>query len=139
MDTQTLVAVGTYTVLVQHSGINAGSETIQLKSVPADITGNLTIGGAAFSFSTVVGQNANITFTNPQAQTVTIHWSGNYAACNMNVTGPLPSTGQVGFANCSGATGSVSLVNLGSGTYNILVDPPATTVGGLTSITVTSP
>src|SRR5438132_734570 len=43
MDTQTLVTAGTYTVFVQHIGTNIGSETVQLKSVPADITGTIAI------------------------------------------------------------------------------------------------
>jgi YD repeat-containing protein len=139
MDLQTLATVGTYTVLVSHFGTNVGMETLQLKSVPADIAGSIVIGGSAFSFTTVVGQNANVTFANPQIQTVTIHWAGNYSACAMNVTGPLPSTAQVASPSCVGPTGSVGLPNLGSGTYNILIDPVGTAIGGLTSLTVTSP
>jgi len=141
IDTQTLVA-GTYQLWVQHSGTNFGKETLQIKTVPADISHTVTIGGAAYQFSTVAGQNANIKFSNPTSQSVTVHWtSGTYPTtptCDMTVTGPSPSTTQVGFGYCDTATGSVSLGTIASGTYNIFVDPQSYSVGGL-SLTVTTP
>src|SRR5207253_3234809 len=68
MDTQTLVTVGTYTVFVQHIGTNIGSETLQLKSVPADITGTITIDGSA-PCTTLIrsGQDVRLTFTTTTA------------------------------------------------------------------------
>jgi hypothetical protein len=142
LDTQTLATSGTYQLWVQHSGTNVGSETLQIASVPADVSGSLTIGGSAFSFSTVAGQNANVTFSNSLSQSVTVHWtSGTYPSslnCYMRVTGPSPSTNQVGFAYCNTATGTISLGTLGTGSYNILVDPQTQSTGGL-SLTVTTP
>jgi len=141
IDTQTLVA-GTYQLWVQHSGTNFGKETLQIKTVPADISHTVTIGGSAYQFSTVAGQNANIKFSNPTSQSVTVHWtSGTYPTtptCDMTVTGPSPSTTQVGFGYCNTATGTVSLGTIASGTYNIFVDPQSYSVGGL-SLTVTTP
>ena len=141
IDTQTLVA-GTYQLWVQHSGTNFGNETLQIKTVPADLSHTVTIGGPAYQFSTVAGQNANITFSNPTSQSVTVHWTnGTYPAtpsCNMTVTGPSPSTTQVGFGYCNTATGTVGLGTISSGTYNILVDPQSYSVGGM-SLTVTTP
>jgi hypothetical protein len=141
IDTQTLV-VGNYQLWVQHSGKNFGNETLQIKTVPADISHTVTIGGSAYQFSTVAGQNANIKFSNPTSQSVTVHWTnGTYPtapSCNMTVTGPSPSTTQVGFGYCNTATGTVSLGTLSSGTYNIFVDPQAQSVGGM-SLTVTTP
>ena len=142
LDTQTLATAGTYQLWVKHSLSNAGSETLQISSVPADLSGSVTIGGSATPVSTVAGQNANITFNNPQSQNVTVHWtSSSYPAtpaCYLRVTGPSPSTTQVGFANCNNATGALNLGTRASGTYNILVDPQAQSTGGL-SLTVTSP
>lgn len=139
MDTQTLSNVGTYAVQVRHNGTNVGSETVQVKSVPADISGSLTINGASQPFTTVVGQNASFTFNNPQTQTVSIHWaSDTYASCNLYVNGPSPATNQVGYSGCQTGTSSLSLTNLASGTYTILVNPPSTTTGGMT-LSVTSP
>jgi hypothetical protein len=142
IDTQTLSTTGTYQLWVQHSGTNIGSVTLQIASVPADISGSVTIGGSAFSFTTVAGQNANITFTNPQSQSVTIHWtSGTYPSnpgCFMIVRGPSPSNSAVGSINCAGATGNLSLSTLLTGTYTINVNPSQQATGGL-SLTVTTP
>jgi YD repeat-containing protein len=142
LDTQTLATTGSYTLWVKHITTNVGSETLRIASVPADLSGSVSIGGSAFAVTTVAGQNANITFSNPQSQTVTVHWtSGTYPStpgCSLRVTGPSPSQTQVGFANCNTATGSVSLGTQPSGTYNILVDPQQQSTGGL-SLTVTSP
>ena len=73
---------------------------------------------------------------------MTVHWTnGTYPTiptCDMTITGPSPSTTQVGFGYCNTATGTVSLGTLSSGTYNIFVDPQAQSVGGM-SLTVTTP
>src|SRR5207237_385084 len=78
MDTQTLVTVGTYTVFVQHIGTNIGSETVQLKSVPADITGTIAIDGSAVSVGpTAAGQDVRLTFTTTTAnQQVVMYVTG---------------------------------------------------------------
>jgi YD repeat-containing protein len=142
IDTQTVTSGQQYQLWLQHSGTNIGSETLQIKSVPADISHTVTIGGAAYQFSTVAGQNANITFSNSQSQSVTVHWtSGTYPStlqCFLTATGPSPSTTQVGSGNCNTTTGTVSLGTLASGTYNILVDPRQQSTGGM-SLTVTTP
>jgi hypothetical protein len=142
LDTQTLANAGTYQLWVQHTGTNIGNVSLQVKSVPADQSGTVTLGGSAFSVSTVAGQNSNITFTNPTSQSITLHWtSGTYPStlnCYVRVTGPSPSNTQVGFGNCNTATGTVSMGTLASGTYNILVDPQAQSSGGM-SLTVTTP
>jgi YD repeat-containing protein len=142
IDTQTLVAAGTYELWVQHSGIDIGNETLQIKTVPADLSKTATIGGAAVAFTTVAGQNANISFNNSTSQSVTLHWtSGTYPttpSCSVTMTGPSPATTQVGSGYCTTATGTVSLGTLSSGTYNIFVNPQAQSTGGL-SLTVTTP
>lgn len=144
MDTQTLVA-GPYTLWVQHyPALNFfGSQTLQLASVPPDVSGSVTVGGSAYSFTTVVGQNANITFSNSQSQPLTVRWTnGTYPSsagfCGMTVTGPSPSTSTVAHGYCDGATGSLSLGTPPAGTYNILVDAAQQNTGGL-SLTVTTP
>lgn len=142
IDTQSVNANQQYQLWVEHSAANHGNEGLQIKNVPADLSHTVTVGGAAYAFSTVIGQNANITFTTSSSESVTVHWtSGTYPStlnCYMRVTGPSPSTNQVGFGNCNTATGSVSLGTIASGTYNILVDPQAQSAGGM-SLTVTTP
>lgn len=139
MDTQPLAKTGTYQLWVWHNGSNVGSETLQIASVPPDVSGSLTIGGSAFAFTTAVGQNANVTFNNPQSQPVTVHWtSDTYSptlGCLMTATGPNFFNSQ---SYCNSTTGSFSLGTISAGTYNILVDPQLQNSGGI-SLTVTTP
>jgi hypothetical protein len=131
-----------YQLWVRHDETNFGKESLQIKTVPADISHTVTVGGAAYNFSTVIGQNANIQFTITTSESVTVHWtSGTYPStlgCNMAVTGPSPSTNQIAYGSCNTATGTVSLGTPSAGTYNILVDPQAQSAGGM-SLTVTTP
>jgi len=144
IDTQTLAAIGTYQLWIPHSQNDSSlqSETLQIVNVPADISHTVIMGGSTYPFSTVAGQNANIMFSNAASQSVTVHWtSGNYLStlgCLMKVTGPSPSTTQVGSGNCNTNTGTISLGTISSGTYNILVDPQQWNPGGM-SLTVTTP
>src|SRR5205085_337749 len=106
------------------------------------VSGSVIVGGSPYQLTTVAGQNANITFSNPQSQSVTVSWTnGTYPTqleCDMSVTGPSPSTGQAGFAYCNGPSGSISLGTQPAGTYNISVNPVQQSAGGL-SLTVTTP
>ena len=142
LDTQPVNANQQYQIWVQHSAANFGNETLKIFNVPADLSRTVTVNGAATQFSTSAGQNANVGFTISTSESITVHWtSGTYPStlnCYMRVTGPSPSSNQVGFGNCNTATGSVSLGTLASGTYNILVDPQAQGTGGM-SLTVTTP
>lgn len=139
MDTQSL-GTGTYQLWVQHSSTNSGNETLQIGSVPADLSGSVTVNGSGLTFTTVAGQNANISFNNPQSQSVTVHWSsGTYPSnpgCNMFITNQ--SNSQVASGNCAGASGSFTTSTLAAGTYNIQVNPTGASTGGLT-LTVTHP
>jgi YD repeat-containing protein len=142
IDTQAVNANQQYQLWVQHSVTNFGNESLQIKTVAADLSHTVTVGGTAYTFSTATGQNANITFTINTSESVTVHWtSGTYPStlgCNVKVTGPSPSTNQVGSGSCNTTTGTVSLGTLSSGTYNILIDPQAQSAGGM-SLTVTTP
>jgi YD repeat-containing protein len=142
IDTQAVNANQQYQLWVEHSGTNYGNESLQIKNVPADVSHTVTVGGTAYAFSTAIGQNANIKFITSSSESVTVHWtSGTYPStlnCYMRVTGPSPSTNQVGSGNCNTATGTVSLGTIAAGTYNILVDPQQQSAGGM-SLTVTTP
>jgi len=131
-----------YQLWVEHSGIGIGKESLKIYNVPADISHPVTL-GAAYPFSTAVGQNANITFTINTSESVYVHWTGGtYSStlgCTMTVSGPSPSTNIVGSGNCATATGEVSLTGLASGTYNILVNPLAQNTGGMNLTVNTTP
>ena len=141
-NTEILTETGLYQLWVQHLSNNFGGETLQLFGVPQNISQVLTVNGSQYSFSTVVGQDANFQFTISNSESVTVHWTnGTYPSspgCNLTVTGPAPSTTQVGSGNCNTTTGSVALGTLSPGTYNILVAPQYASTGGM-SIYVTTP
>ena len=133
--TVSLAENGTYTIQVNPYPYT-GSVTLTLYSVPPNVSGSISIGGSGFPFTTVVGQSANITFSNPLTQNVTVQWSsGTYSSCNLTVTNSSNQT--VGSTGCQGATGSLLLSSLPSGSYNIAVNPPGTNTGGMTISAVT--
>lgn len=142
LDTEAVTTNQVYQLWVQHSQTNIGNVKLQIKNVPADLSHTVTVNGAAYQFSTQIGQNANIKFNINTSESITVHWtSGTYPnspGCNLTVTGPSPSTTVVGSGNCNTATGTVSLGTLSSGSYNILVDPQQQSTGGM-SLTVTTP
>lgn len=125
---------GTYTLWVQHNGSNIGSETLQLSTVPDDVSGSMTIGGAAVPVSTVAGQFATISFDNSQTQPATLHWSSStYNSCTMNTTGPANTTGNV---SCNGTSSVFSLGTLDPGTYYVVLQPQG---AGSLNLSVTTP
>jgi large repetitive protein len=144
LDTQPVNANQQYQLWLQHSSTNFGGETLTIRNVPADISHTVTVGGAAYSFSTVAGQNANIKFTISTTESVTVNWTSgtpypSTLSCYVTVTGPSPSTNDVGNDNsCNAATGSFLMNSLAPGTYNILIDPQAQSAGGM-SLSVTTP
>lgn len=131
MDTQTLATTGTYMLWVQHSSTNAGSETLQLYNVPADMTGTISIGGSSVPVATTVpGQNASLTFSGTNGQSVTISLTqGSYSSCYLTLKNPNGSTLTTGY--CQGTTDTIGPVTLGtSGTFTIFIDPQADAIGG---------
>lgn len=144
MDTQTLVTAGTYSLLVRHVWTNAGSETLQLISVPADDAGTLTINGAAVRIpatgSTALGQNANRTFSATAGQSLKINLSNTtfpQNTCLLTLTNPSGSTVTSGSCGINGNT-IISATAATAGTYTISIDPQGTSTGSV-NISVTSP
>jgi hypothetical protein len=130
LDTQTLPVAGRYTLWVQHSQSNVGSETIQLYDVPADISGTMTIGGPSFTVNTTTpGQKGNLTFTATAGQNVSISIANStYAVCSVNIIDPDAST--FSSSDCSQYNNFVDTRTLGqTGTYTLFVSPGAATGG----------
>jgi hypothetical protein len=142
IDTQTLATVGTYTVWVAHHGTNVGGETLQLKSVPADITGTMSINGAAVlvpsTGNMAPGQNAILTFSGTAGQAVTVHLTNN-TINGVGVTLFKPDGSY--FTSASSAASSFNLTSVTlatTGTYSVKIDPSGGNVGNIT-VSVTSP
>jgi YD repeat-containing protein len=136
-----LTLTGTYTVWVQHSGSNAGSETLQLNIVPPQVTGTLSVNGGPLTISLINNQTASLTFnTTGSYEAVTLQVTNNtVGSVNLWVIG-YPSTSVT-----SSATNFFSppRQNLGAGTgpYTISINPSWGSGANPGSITVavTSP
>ncbi|MBZ5508022.1 MAG: IPT/TIG domain-containing protein [Acidobacteriia bacterium] len=131
----TLPATGTYTVLVDPQGTTTGSVTLLLNNF-ADVTGTISIGTLLTATTTVSGQNARYTFSGTAGQQISMNLSGNtYVGCNAVVVSILKSDGSsVGSTGvCNSSTGFMDSITLPvTGTYTVLVDPQGTTTGSIT-------
>jgi subtilase family protein/fervidolysin-like protein len=137
LDTRTLPAAGSYTIVVDPQEAATGSMTLALYDVPPDATGTLTIGGPALttSFATP-GQNARITFDGRAGQRVSLKFSGvtvlfSYFSILRPDGGTLLSQT---FVTTSGRAVTVDLP--ADGTYAIPVDPQGAEIGS-SSMTLT--
>ncbi len=142
IDTQTLATVGTYTVWVQHHGTNVGSETLQLTSVPADITGTMSVNGSAVlvpsTGNTAPGQNATLTFSGTASQAVTVHVTAN-TINGVAVTLFKPDGSYFTSASSGASSFNLTSVTLATtGTYTVKIDPSGGNVGHIT-VSVTNP
>jgi YD repeat-containing protein len=130
LDTQTLHGTGRYNLWVQHSGINSGSETLQLINVPPDVTGTIVIGGPQVPVNTAVGQKAYLTFSATAGQKVSVSISGSsYSYCSLSL---LNSSGTLATTDCSQSATFFDTQTLATtGTYTLFVNPTVT-AGGVT-------
>src|SRR6185369_8569325 len=137
MDSFTLPATGTYTVLVNPQGTTTGSVTLLMNTF-TDVSGTISVGTPVTATTTVAGQNARYTFSGTAGQQMSMNFSGNtYVGCNAVVISVLqPSGASVGSAGiCNSTTGSLNSITLPvTGTYTILVDPQGTTTGSVTML-----
>jgi hypothetical protein len=138
IDTKTLPATGTYTILVDPNSTNTGSMTLTLYNVPPDITGTVAIGGPAVTVTTTVpGQNASLTFSGTSGQQVTVRVTGNTMAVTVKLLKPDGTT-------LTSSISSASSFNLATqtlpttGTYTITIDPSGANTGSM-NVQVTSP
>ena len=138
IDAQLLPVTGTYTIVVDPLASSIGSMVITLYDA-SDLTGAITIGGAAVSVSsTVPGRNTRLTFDATAGQQLTAHVTNNSMQCL------IVSLLQPGGASITSNSSGSSSFNLTSqslpatGTYTINIDPCGSVTGGL-SVTVTTP
>lgn len=133
---------GTYTIVIDPEGSSIGSLTLKLDNPPPDVTASITPNGAPVTVTTtLIGQNARLTFAGTAGQQISISVS------NVTIPGStyiylLTSTGgQLARGNyyqgiSNGAINAVTLP--ATGTYTILVDPYGAGVGSMTLL-LTSP
>jgi hypothetical protein len=138
-DVQTLAATGTYTILVDPQGSDIGSMTLTLYNVPADVTGTVTIGGAAVPVTTTTpGQNGRLTFSGTSGQQATVHVTSNTMGL-VRVTLLKPDGTSLTSSFTSAASFNLATQTLPvTGTYTITIDPDSANTGSM-NVSVTSP
>lgn len=139
IDRVNLPTTDSYKVIVDPVSFATGNLTLKLYTVPADVTGSLTINAAATPVSLQTpGQNASFTFTVASSQQVTVRITNNTIAG----TSPCVTVSLVGGSNPSSASCASSFnltqQTLGAGTYTVNIDPYLNSKGSL-SVQVTSP
>jgi len=134
LDTATLPATGTYTILIDPESTSTGSATLTLYDVPADVSGTIAPGGSPLT-STIgtPGQNATYTFTGNANQRVSLKLTNStIASGTARLLKPDGSTlASAGFnSNGGGFLDTQSLP--AAGTYTVQVDPAGANTGSVT-------
>ncbi len=132
LDTKTLAAAGTYTVLVDPKTTAVGGLTLTLYDVPADISGSIVVGGAPVSVApTTPGQNARLAFTGAASQPVTLTVSGNtMASLRVSILKPDGTTLKTLVVVTASGTTTATLPVAGG--YTLFIDPQAASAGSVT-------
>jgi hypothetical protein len=140
LDTVRLPSTGSYSVLVDPQGMDAGSVTLALFTVPDDVTGSIAAGGAPVSVSmSSPGQGAALTFSGTAGQRVSLKLSGvtiGSSTCCSGKVGILKPDGSslVGGTLFGTTGGFVDTKGLPvSGTYTLVLDPQGMDTGSATA------
>jgi YD repeat-containing protein len=139
IDVQTLATTGTYTIVVDPQSADTGSMTLTLYSVPADVTGTVTIGGSAVNVTiSTPGQNGSLTFSGTSGQQATVHVTNNTMS-TVRVSLFRPDGTQMTTTFTSAANFNLATQSLTTtGTYTIKIDPDSSNTGSM-SVSVTNP
>ena len=133
LDTRTLPATGTYTIVIDPSGGSPVTMTLTAYSVPADASAATTPGGAAASIPIAVpGQNGLVSFTGVAGERVSFRLT---TAMSVRFTVTKPDSSTL-FSTMAPGNTFIDVTTLpASGTYTIAVDPFDASTGPL-SVTV---
>jgi pimeloyl-ACP methyl ester carboxylesterase len=132
LDALVLPTTGTYTIVVDPA--SAGSVTLKLSSVPAEVTGTITAGGSPVTITTTTAnQNAHLTFTGGLNQRISVKLASTaITAGSLSLIAPdgrtvldtEPILASGGFLDAQTLTAP--------GTYTIAIDPAGTLKGSST-------
>ncbi len=129
----TLGLTGTYTIYMDSSGDYIGTNTCTLYTVPADVSGSITLGGSPLTVTiTTPGQNGLLTFSGTAGQRVSMNHTGvTLTSCTTYLKKPDGTNlTQTGFGTGGAFMDAVTLPT--TGTYSILVDPSGWVTGSVT-------
>ena len=137
VDTSTLPATGTYSILLDPIGVNTGNATLTLYDVPADSSGTITPGGGPQTMTLTPGQNGTRTFSGNSGQQITLTLSsvtiGTSTCCSAKVSIQRPDGTNLVAPTSFGTTGKTVNATLNAtGTHTILIDPQAANAGSVT-------
>ncbi len=139
IDALTLASTGTYTIVIDPASVAAGSLTLTLYDLPADVMGTITPGGSPVTVSTTTpGQNATLTFVGTAGQRVSLRGTNGMVGqiafvCDVSVSMLKPDGSLLAAATCMEGSGFIDVKTLAAtGTYTIRVDPGSTATGDLT-------
>jgi hypothetical protein len=122
-----VAGTGTYTFVVDPSGVSTGALHFTAHDVPADPSVAITAGGPPVTLTTTVaGQNAYATFTGAVGQKVTVLVSNvvNMDPAELDLLNPSGSHAIPAPATVTGSGGWTQTVTLTqNGLYKILLDP----------------
>jgi YD repeat-containing protein len=136
LDTRTLPAAGTYTLLVDPSDVYTGSATLRAFKVPADPSAVLSATGAGSLLTlSTAGQNARLTFAGTAGRRYTVSISGNTIP-DYSYLSLLAPDGEViswtpAYQHYTTTIETPALAT--SGTYAVVVDPQGPAVGAFTA------
>jgi RHS repeat-associated protein len=135
-DSKTFATAGTYTLVLDPTGAATGSVDLQLWETP-DKTGQTITpsseGGSTTSTISIPGQRELITFSGSASQLVTVKGTESSIASGamwvLKPDGSQLSGSEATFSSSSSARKELTLPS--TGTYTIVVDPPATGTGAI--------
>jgi hypothetical protein len=134
LDTKTLPVNGTYKILVDPKYDYTGKMTLQLYSVPADVSGSIAPGTPVSVATTVPGQNGALTFSGLAGHRLAVDLTDStYSSAKLRIFNPdttllLPTAMQFGHAG----NFLEPKVLPATGTYTLQIDPQLAATGSVT-------
>ncbi|MDH2352294.1 IPT/TIG domain-containing protein [Bradyrhizobium sp. SSUT112] len=133
-DVLVLPVTGTYAIMLNPNGMGIGTGTFTLYDVPPDAIGTTSIGQAAVSYDvTAPGQSIQVTFAGTASQSASVNVSrvsSTPSGACYNITTKKPDGSTLrGDGTCNNGYSSGSLTLPTAGTYTVVVDPQATSIG----------
>ncbi|WP_194714290.1 IPT/TIG domain-containing protein [Noviherbaspirillum soli] len=134
-DAMELTLTGTYTIKLDPRGMGVGSMAVELYDVPVDVRAEIQPGGPAVTVATtVIGQNASLTFSGVAGQRISMRVFGISSPNAIAMTLLRPDGTTVASSNYISSYGAffdVMELRL-TGTYTVKLDPREMAVGNMT-------
>ncbi|SMF56451.1 hypothetical protein, partial [Pseudogulbenkiania subflava] len=140
-DLLTLPVAGIYTIVLNPEGAAIGSMTLQLFSVPPDVTGPITVDGPPVTATTTVSQNVSLTFGGSLGQRVSLQSTSSTYNGWVDVfiykpaaDGSASTSNGVIYQTCCWGSGNLTdlLILPAAGTYTIVLNPEGAATGSMT-------